>query len=88
MMFGFSLGLAGEVIQLSGVILHILPTDGEKKIRVVQDKIDKFGYRNLYGNLYLVEEDPALLIVTTPELVRFDGLVYADIFFALINGVQ
>ena len=89
MMFGFSLGLAGEVIQLSGVILHILPTDGEKKkIRVVQEKINKFGYRNLYGSLYLVEEDPALLIVPTPELVRFDGLVYADIFFALINGVQ
>lgn len=88
-MFGFSLGLVGEVIQLSGIILHFLPTDGEKrKIRIDQDKINKSGYRNLYGNLYLVEEDPALLIVPTPDLVRFEGLVYADIFFALINGVQ
>jgi predicted HAD superfamily hydrolase len=88
-MFGFSLGLIGEVIQLSGVILHFLPTDGEeRKIRFEQGKINKFGYRNLYGNLYLVEEDPALLMVPTPDLVRFEGQVYVDIFFALINGVQ
>ena len=87
-MFGFSLGLVGEVIQLSGVILHFLPTDGEKRIiRIEQDKINKSGYRNLYSNLYLVEEDPALLVVPTPDLVKFKGLVYADIFFALINGV-
>ena len=88
-MLGFSIGLVGEVVQLNGVILHFLPTAGVRsKTRVRQEKIEKMGYRSLYCNLYLVEEDPALLIVPTPGLEKFDGLVYADIFFSVITGVQ
>ena len=89
LMFGLSFGLVGEVVQLSGVNLHFFPAEGDKRtISFEPDTIEKMGCRNLHGNLYIVEEDPALFIIPTPELVRFAGKVHVDVFFALITGVH
>jgi FMN phosphatase YigB (HAD superfamily) len=86
--FGFSIGLPGQIVQLTGVILRYRPESGrEQRIRIPHPNIEKQGYEALHGNLYLVREDPALLIVpgTGPE--GFDGTVDVDIFFSLITEV-
>ena len=88
-MFGLSFGLIGEVVQFSGVNLHLFPEEGDKRtIQFEPDNIEKMGCRKLYGNLFIIDEDPALFVVPTPELVRFAGKVHVDVFFALITGVH
>jgi hypothetical protein len=37
----------------------------------------------LHGNLYLVVEDPALLVVPAPEMENFTGTVHVDLFFSV-----
>jgi hypothetical protein len=82
--YGFSIGLPGEAIQLAGVRIHLEPERGEPRIVAVPDgDIEKHGYRQLHGNLYLVVEDPALLVVPAPEMENFTGTVHVDLFFSV-----
>ena len=86
-MYGFSIGMKNDLIQLVGIAIHHHPQIGEAKtIRIPHQEIEKIGYELLHANLYLVTEDPAVLAVPTPDLDGFTGRVDVDLFFSLIQG--
>lgn len=88
-MCGFTIGLVGEVLQLTGVMLRVDREGRESKIvTLAHDEIEKLGYEHLCDNLYAVREDPALLVVRTEDLGTFTGTVNVDVFFSIVAGVQ
>jgi FMN phosphatase YigB (HAD superfamily) len=86
--FGFGVGLPGEMIQLMGVVLHIYPHDGEATVVAMpHDEIEKVGYTHLRDHVYVVEQDPAFLVVQTDQLDGFNGVVDVDICFSPVMAV-
>ena len=82
--FGLTLGLAGERLRLSGVRVHRRPAGGDEQVETYPHEIlEKSGYRLLDGDLYLVEEDPALIVVPAAGLEGFTGTVDVDLFFSI-----
>jgi hypothetical protein len=85
---GLTIGLVGEILQLTGITLHYESNRGERRtLKYPHEMIAKQGYERVCGNLYLVKEDPAVLIVPTPDLERFTGRLHVDVFFSIICGV-
>lgn len=83
----FSVGLPGEFLRLAGCLVRLLPEGGPETIaRHPHEFIDKLGYARVAGNLYAVEEDPALLVVPVACPDGFTGRVLADLFFGLVSA--
>ena len=82
--FGLTLGLAGERLQLTGVRVHRRPASGDEQVETYPHEVlEKSGYRQLHGDLYLVEEDSALIVVPAAGLLGFTGTVDVDLFFSI-----
>jgi FMN phosphatase YigB (HAD superfamily) len=82
--FGLTLGLAGERLQLTGVRVHRRPTGGDEQVDTYPHEVlEKSGYRLLHGDLYLVEDDPALIVIPAAGLYGFTGTVDVDLFFSI-----
>jgi hypothetical protein len=82
--FGLTLGVAGERLQLTGVRVHRRPEGGGEQVETYPHEIlELSGYRPLHGDLYLVEEDPALIVVPAVGLDGFAGTVDVDLFFSI-----
>jgi FMN phosphatase YigB (HAD superfamily) len=82
---GFTIGLRGELLRLTGVRVHRFPRGGDGEVEShPHASIEKHGYRQLHDDLYRVEEDPALLVVPVRGLVDFTGDVHVDLFFSVV----
>jgi hypothetical protein len=82
--FGLTLGLAGERLQFTGVRVHRRPAGGDEQVETYpHEALEKHGYRPLHGDLYLVEEDSALIVVPAAGLQGFTGTVDVDLFFSI-----
>jgi hypothetical protein len=82
--FGLTLGLAGERLQLTGVRVHRHPEGGDGQVETYPHEVlEKSGYRLLHGDLYLVEDDPALIVIPAAGLHDFTGTVDVDLFFSI-----
>ena len=82
--FGLTLGMAGERLRLTGVRVHRRPAGGEEQVETYPHEVlEKSGYRLLHGDLYLVEDDPALIVIPAAGLHGFTGTVDVDLFFSL-----
>jgi hypothetical protein len=86
-MYGFAIGMKNDLVKLAGVAIHRHPKDGPSEtVRTPHHEIEKMGYEHLHEGLYLVNEEPAVMAVATPELERFTGRVDVDLFFCVIKG--
>jgi FMN phosphatase YigB (HAD superfamily) len=82
--FGLTLGLTGERLQLTGVRVHRRPAGGDEQVETYpHEALEKSGYRLLHGDLYLVEDAPALIVVPAAGLHGFTGTVDVDLFFSI-----
>lgn len=82
--FGLTIGLAGERLQLTGVRVHRRPVSGDEQVETYSHEVlEKSGYRQLHGDLYLVEDDSALIVVPAAGLDAFTGTVDVDLFFSI-----
>jgi len=83
--FGLTVGLEGEVLQLAGARVRRRAPDGrEQTADFPHEALEKSGYRHLHGGLYVVEADPALLVIPAPGLDGFTGEVDVDVFFSVM----
>ncbi len=84
--FGLTLGLAGERLRLTGVRVHRRAAGGNEQVETFPHEVlEKSGYRLLHGDLYLVEEDPALIVIPAAGLYGFSGTVDVDLFFSIFE---
>jgi FMN phosphatase YigB (HAD superfamily) len=82
---GFTIGVPGEVLRLAGVSLRRRDEQGEARVRrIPHDAIEMHGYERLHANLYLVREDPALMVVRDADLKNRNGHTDIDLFFGVI----
>jgi hypothetical protein len=82
---GFTIGLKDQLVQLTGVRVQATSKKGEKStLRFPHESIEKLGYEHLRENLYLVKEDPALLVVPTEDLPAETAHVDIDLFFGVV----
>ena len=80
--------MPSEVLRLAGVSLQSLSNGSAvKTVRLQHQEITKYGYEHLHGGLYLVQEDPALLVIQPEEFEQITGRVDVDLFFGVIGGV-
>ena len=85
----FSIGIPGQVVQFTGVALAEASGEraGEPR-RLTHEGIERHGYRPLHGNLYLVEEDPAVFVVPVEERDPGAERIEVDIFFGLVMAAE
>lgn len=84
--FGFTIGLPGEVLRLTGIRLVQTGARGTtRSLRFPHEEIEKHGYHRLHGNLYRVHEDPALLVIR-PDRGDTEARTDIDLFFGIIAG--
>ena len=86
---GFALGLGeiGEALRLAGVRLHCRAESGEVAVDTLEpSQLELQGFRHLHGSLWLVEDEPRLIVIPTPQLSGFRGAVDVDVFFGLLPG--
>ena len=84
--FGLTVGVAGEVLQLTGARVRRRAPGGHEQVEdFPHDALDMPGYRRLHGDLYVVEEDPALVVIPAPGLDGFTGQVHVDVFFSILG---
>lgn len=82
---GFTIGLKDQVVQLTGVRIQATSRDGQKAaLSLPHESIEKLGYDRLHDNLYLVKEDPALLVLPTEDMIEEAVRVDIDLFFGLV----
>jgi hypothetical protein len=75
------------VVRLTGVRFVRPGEEGESAaVRVPHDAMEIAGYERLHENLYLVREDPAVLIARLDEAERRPGKLDIDLFFGVIAG--
>jgi FMN phosphatase YigB (HAD superfamily) len=85
----FQIGLPGQVVQLTGIILRGKTAAGERTFaRLGHEEIQKLGYHHLSGNLYRVEEDPALLLVPVQGIPEDASPVSVDLFFGIVAEAE
>lgn len=85
--FGFTIGLPGEVLRLTGVRVVQPEANGERELlRRSHGDLEKIGYERLHENLYLVREDPAVLVARFDAETRPTGRMDVDLFFGLVTG--
>lgn len=84
---GFSIGRKDQVVQLTGIALRsAAPRREESVTRIPHDALEKLGYRHLWQNLYVVEEDPALIVVPLEGLPADTDRVDVDLFFGVVEA--
>jgi FMN phosphatase YigB (HAD superfamily) len=84
---GFSIGRKDQVVQLTGIAVRsAAPQREESVIRIPHDALEKLGYRHLWQNLYVVEEDPALIVVPLADLPADTDHVDVDLFFGVVEA--
>ncbi|HVP14752.1 MAG TPA: hypothetical protein VMS88_04370, partial [Terriglobales bacterium] len=84
--FGVTIGVKGEVVQLTGARVHRRGRTGEPRVETYPHEVlEMSGYRRLHDSLYLVEEDPALIVIPAPGLDGFHGEVDVDLFFSVVG---
>jgi hypothetical protein len=81
-----AIGSRDELVQLTGMRVHLRSRDGALETRSFEaEALAKVGYSQLHGNLYRVEQEPALMVAPL-ELERFTGWVDVDVFFGLLEA--
>jgi FMN phosphatase YigB (HAD superfamily) len=84
---GFSIGRKDEVVQLTGIAVRSTAPRGEEIVsRIPHEALEKLGYRHLWQNLYVVEEDPALIVVPLQDLPSDADRVDVDLFFGVVKA--
>ena len=84
---GFSIGRKDQVVQLTGIAVRsAAPERKESVTRIPHDALEKLGYRHLWQNLYVVEEDPALIVVPLENLPTDTDRVDVDLFFGVVEA--
>jgi predicted HAD superfamily hydrolase len=84
---GFSIGTKDQVLDLTGIAVHGGSENGDHgTAKLTPDQIQKLGYRHLGRNLYLVEEDPSLLVVSMDAVPPDTDQVVIDLFFGVVVG--
>ena len=82
----FALGAPGEIVRITGVRVHVRPTEGAAETHTfAHDVLETSGYEHLDGSLYRVTEEPALIVVPLEGLSAFTGRVDADLFFSVFT---
>lgn len=85
----FQIGLPGQVVQLTGIMLRGKTGADEQTFgRLGHEEIQKLGYQHLWGNLYRVEEDPALLLLPLQGIPQGASPVSVDLFFGIVAEAQ
>lgn len=85
---GVTIGMKDQIIRLAGIRVtsRDVATGTLSERRIPHEAIDRHGYRHLGQGLYLVEEDPALLVVPFDTVVDAAREVDVDLFFGHIPG--
>lgn len=84
---GFSIGRKDQVVQLTGIAVRSAASQREECVtRIPHDALEKLGYRHLWQNLYVVEEDPALIVVPLENLPADTDRVDVDLFFGVVEA--
>ncbi len=84
---GFTIGSKDQVLDLTGIAVHPVSRTGVRGTeRLSPDRIRKLGYRHLGRNLYLVEEDPSLLVVPVDTVPADTDRIDVDLFFGVVVG--
>lgn len=80
--WGLTLGVAGEVVELTGVRVHVRPSSGGSTvIDLDASSLRCEGMQDLGAGLYRVERDPSLVVVPAAGVTDFTGEVWVDLFF-------
>jgi len=84
---GFSIGTRDQVVDLTGIAIRGSSRDAEgETVKLDPENIQKLGYRHLGRNLYLVEEDPSLLVIPMDDIAPKADQVDIDLFFGVVVG--
>jgi hypothetical protein len=77
-----------QVIRLAGIRVtsRDARTGALRERRIPHEAINRHGYRHLGQGLYLVEEDPALLVVPFDTVPDAAPEVDVDLFFGHVPG--
>jgi FMN phosphatase YigB (HAD superfamily) len=83
----FSLGVPGELVRIAGMRTH-LRREGEETVTRDHppETLGTHALAPLAGGLFQVVEDPALVLLATPEVAESTGVLDVDLFFTLLEA--